>query len=337
MPVHDPLVQALEDNVLKLCEQHPHGLTDQQIVVKLQRDIKPHNRINVYNRLLSKGRLRLAERQLPFPEPATATSTDGANTPSLTDTTRQNPSRPQVLYQWVSPEEAQRFRGLDASDRLVYDIIAKCGTAGATKRDMRVRTNIRNVSEVKQIVDRLMARRLVKEVKSVQARNKRIYILAELDPSPQHTGGPWYNDDQQYDIEFIDALYAQILAFLKRRTHVAYTSVHQVTTYLASIKLCNEPLAVHDIRTLMTTMLYDGVIEQPPCNAPSPQVTDQAHSSRDYFRPVVTTPSVDHLTSVPCGRCPLLRDCSPDGVISPASCIYISEWLRRSAVDIDDW
>lgn len=317
MPVNDPLLEALENEVLQLCELNPQGLTDVQIVTKLHGDVKPYNRINVYNRLLSKGRLRLAQRHR---SPAN-TPRSPAPDPSSTS----NSAAAHVLYQWVSAVEAQRFRGLDASDRLVYDVIAKSGTAGVTKRDVRLRTNIRNAGEGKQIIDQLMARRLVKEVKSVQARHKRVYVLAELDPSPQHTGGPWYNDDQHYDDEFIDAIYARILAFLKHRPHASYTSVQEVTAYLASIKLSNEPLSVDDIRTLMTTMLYDGVIEQ--------RLPVQDYSLDDHFRTVVTTPSVDNLSSVPCGGCPLLRDCSPDGVISPSNCIYVTEWLRSSAED----
>lgn len=33
------------------------------------------------------------------------------------------------------------------------------------------------------------------------------------------------------------------------------------------------------------------------------------------------------LASIPCGVCPRLRDCTPDGVISPRNCEYYKKWL----------
>jgi hypothetical protein len=38
--------------------------------------------------------------------------------------------------------------------------------------------------------------------------------------------------------------------------------------------------------------------------------------------------SVDHITSTPCGVCPVAAKCEPGGLISPTSCIYISQWME---------
>jgi len=292
------VLRSLEASLLQVCESVPGGLTDKEIVERLDGDVKPANRIAVYNRLLGKGRLRLAER---------FTGTD-ANRKRI------------VLYQWVSAKDAERFKGLDASDRMVYDIIQKSGQGGVTKRDMKFRTNIQNSSELKQIVERLVSRDLIKEIKSVQGANKRVYIVSELEPSTLHTGGPWYNDEQEFDNEFIDAMYEQVLAFVKT---MSYVTVEQVTSYVAEIKLSNEELAVKDIRALMSTMLYDGLIEE----------CDGARDGGEYFRHVLSTPAVNHLAGIPCGSCPLFHDCTPGGVISPETCVYMSGWLDKTT----DW
>lgn len=285
-------LKTLENNLLRVCEAHPGGLTDGQIVTLLQGDVKPANRIAVYNRLLGKGRLRLAER-FEGVEP--------------------NKKRV-VLYQWVSAKDAERFKGLDASDRMVYDIIQKSGHTGVTKRDMKFKTNIQNNSELKQIVDRLIAKRLIKEIKSVQGTNKRVYIISELEVSTLHTGGAWYNDEQEFDNEFIEAMYEQVLAFIKT---MPYVTVEQVASYIADIKISNEELSVKDIRTLVVTMLYDDVLEE--CQG--------AGDAGEYFRCVTPTPAINHLADIPCGSCPLFHDCTPGGVISPESCVYMDNWL----------
>ena len=39
----------------------------------------------------------------------------------------------------------------------------------------------------------------------------------------------------------------------------------------------------------------------------------------------ITVP--DALSAMPCGVCPVFEDCTPGGVISPATCVYIDKWL----------
>lgn len=298
-PVQDPLVQSLEEQVLKICETNPSGMSNAEIFSQIGTDVKPTIRTTVYNRLLAKGRIQIAQRQ--------NTTTDGKK-------------RNEIIYQWLSSQEAARFRGLDGSDRMVYDVVSKTKQNGMTKREVRFRTNIQNTTEIKQILDRLVQRNLIKEIKSIQGANKRVYIASQYDPSPKHTGGPWYNDEQQYDTEFIDAMYAQVLSYMKRQPHV---TVEQVTNYIAEIKLSNETLSQSDIRTLMTTMLYDRAIEE--CDGPD--------ESGEYYRLCRNTPAVNHLTSTPCGWCPVFKSCEPGGVISPDCCLYMTEWLKDSV----DW
>lgn len=292
----DPLIKGLEAKVLSICESNPQGLSDVEITKKLESDVKVVHRLTVYNNLLQKGRLALVERRSP------------------------NGGKPIVLYQWVSKKEAEKYKGLDKSERMVYNLIENAGQEGLTKKDMKYRTNIQNTAELKQIVERLISRGLIKEVKSVQGTNKRVYILAELEPSTLHTGGPWYNDEQEFDTEFINAIYEQVLAFIQT---VEYVNVEQVTNYVAELKVSNEALVQSDMKALINTMLYDGAIEQ--CTG--------RKDGTEYFRHTRPTPAVNHLASIPCGSCPVFRDCAPGGVISPEKCAYMDEWLKQTA----DW
>lgn len=289
----DPLLHSLEEQVLKLLQKSPQGLSNDQIFSQIPTDVKPNIRATIYNKLLARGRLRLAKRQV-----------DAGNGKTNTE----------VVYQFVSAEEAAKFKGLDASDRMVYDVIRAAKENGVGRNDIKFRTNIQNGAELRQILDKLTQRKLIKEIRSVQATKKRVFILAELDPSPQLTGGPWYNDEQEFDTEFIDAVYTQVHAYMKRKP---YVSVEQVTEYIADIKLSNETLSQDDIRKLMRTMLYDGAIEEFA-------VADGV----ECFRVSAGTPSANQLTSVPCGTCPVFKSCVPGGVISPERCVYMAEWLK---------
>ncbi|KAI5356319.1 hypothetical protein L3X38_009214 [Prunus dulcis] len=38
-------------------------------------------------------------------------------------------------------------------------------------------------------------------------------------------------------------------------------------------------------------------------------------------------PKVGAMASIPCGVCPRISQCTPDGIISPRTCVYFTKWL----------
>lgn len=59
--------------------------------------------------------------------------------------------------------------------------------------------------KIDQILKTLDSRKIIKAVKSVVNKNKKVYMLYELEPSKELTGGAWYTD-QQFDAEFTEIL-----------------------------------------------------------------------------------------------------------------------------------
>lgn len=255
-----------------------------------------------YNRLLQFGRLHLAER--------------------LTRGARGKAGRV-VVYKWVSQKNAQRLAGLSAAERMAYDLIAKSKADGQTRRDIKSKTNIQNNAELKSITERLQARNLIKEIKSVLSSNKRVFILAELEASKSHTGGPWYGDDQDFDQEFISAVYEFGKSFIEGRKFV---TIEDVTKFVAESGICNEALKDDDIRKLMMTMLHDGQIERVP---------GDGDIEVQYYSAAKSLPLSSAHTEQPCFRCPVVSDCKPGGVISPTTCAYMEDWLATAAAM--DW
>jgi len=61
----------------------------------------------------------------------------------------------------------------------------------------------------------------------------------------------------------------------------------------------------------------------------SKQVDDELVSHRGYVLVKGGRGgAVDHVTSTPCGVCPVASKCEPGGLISPTSCIYLSQWME---------
>lgn len=289
-----PLI-PVRDSILTLLEHNRQGLTDKEIAAKLGPECSPSLRVGAYNELLKVRRVRLLKKSLD----------GGAEL---------------VVYQWVSARDAERMKGIDNVTLMTYELVKQAKQNGLTKREIKLKTNIQSASEIKQIVEWLISRDLVKEIKSVQGSNRKVFIASEFEPSTAHTGGPWYNDDKEFDTEFIGIIYSQLLKFIRKSD---YVTVPQVAAYMAELtrlKIFSETLSEKDVKALVTTMLYDGVIQE----------CDGARDGGDYFRFVDSAPSGNHLKDVPCGSCPVFHDCCPGGVISPQTCAYMTDWLNQA-------
>jgi DNA-directed RNA polymerase III subunit RPC6 len=62
----------------------------------------------------------------------------------------------------------------------------------------------------------LEQKNLIKSVKSVEHPTKKLYMLSELNPSAEITGGPWFTD-LELDVEFIEELSKQCYGFILSR------------------------------------------------------------------------------------------------------------------------
>ncbi len=223
-----------------------------------------------------------------------------------------------VRYGHVDAQVARRIVGLDPAERQVYQCVRQAGEAGVTRKDVKFKTNIRSTGELSHIFTRLKGRALIKEITSVQGRGK-VFILAGLDASVAHTGGPWYDDSGVYDQEFIGAMYGVVLSYIRKRAGV---TAEDVAAYVVQCKVSKETLSAADLRTLINTMVYDGEVE-----------VTKTKDGVERYRRIRPTPAVNQLASLPCGSCPVFKQCTPDGVISPTSCVYMDNWLKACA----DW
>lgn len=117
-----------------------------------------------------------------------------------------NPVTQELHYTLVSTELAQQLCGLDVSAKMVYEVIERAGNMGIWTKDIRVQTNIQQQA-LNKIFKSLESRQLIKPVKSVAAKSKKLYMLYNLTPSKELTGGIWYSD-LEFDHEYVHELIA---------------------------------------------------------------------------------------------------------------------------------
>jgi len=84
---------------------------------------------------------------------------------------------------------------------------------GAWTRDIKNSTNIPQTMLAKTLKT-LEQRNLIKSVRSVSSKSKKLFMLYDLMPAKEITGGPWYTD-QEFDHEFIQELSRFIVQFVR--------------------------------------------------------------------------------------------------------------------------
>lgn len=75
-------------------------------------------------------------------------------------------------------------------------------------------------------------------------------------------------------------------------------------------------LTENDVVVIMNTLVYDGLVD------------DVEEDGIDVYRLARRAPVVSALGSIPCGVCPVIHQCAPDGPVSPATCEYFKAWLE---------
>ncbi|KAK8100665.1 DNA-directed RNA polymerase III subunit RPC6 [Apiospora kogelbergensis] len=124
----------------------------------------------------------------------------------------QSPSGP--VWRLRPQEEANKYRGLEKDQVLVYSWIDNAGGEGIWQQTLRNRTGITQDQQFKNILKQLETKRLITSFMSVQNASHRCWIKASIKPSIKVTGGPWYADGD-LDESFINILLNVVFDFIK--------------------------------------------------------------------------------------------------------------------------
>ncbi len=109
-----------------------------------------------------------------------------------------------------------------------------------------------------KILKTLEQRLLIKTVRSVGSKTKKLYLLYDITPAKELTGGPWYTD-QEFDHEFVEALCKFILQLIQFQvsTDIATISDRVVKSGLTTVELSAEELEI-----VLETLIFDGKVEK---------------------------------------------------------------------------
>lgn len=161
----------------------------------------------------------------------------------------------EIHYTLVSDEVAKKHEGLDVQAKLVLQIIEKAGSKGIWKRDIKFQTNIQQQS-LDKIYKKLEQRCLIKRVKSINAKNKVLFMLYELTPSIEITGGVWYSS-LEFDHAFISELRKFIIHCVRKINGGRGASISEIKRKLDQAEASKVELSYDDVELLVNTLVYD--------------------------------------------------------------------------------
>ena len=296
-----------ETAILEQCKLHPEGIPDNDLATKISH-IPVTDRAVAINRLLSQRKLQIFK--------------DGES----------------LVYKEVKQDEAVKFKGLSSEDLLVYQIIQQSGNTGIWTKELKQKSNLPQ-TQIGKIFKSLEARKLIKAVKHVAQQNRKVYMLYELEPSREITGGAWYTE-HEYDAEFIHVLREQCVKFILARGKV---TLEDVCDFVKQTKLSHVDLGQEEVLQIVNTLVYDGKVdaheELEPDEARDPDDPAGERGGEDddldymenvivVYRPAsLPIPKTSAFTAVPCGVCPVFQECAPGGLVSPETCQYMQDWL----------
>ncbi|KAJ2961765.1 hypothetical protein NQZ79_g3077 [Umbelopsis isabellina] len=250
----------------------------------------------------------------------------------------------------IELKDYQKTSTLDSDSKLIYNWIRDSGSEGIWTKDLKKHTNL-HINVVNRVLKALEHKQLVKSVKHVKWPTRRIYMLYDVTPSSEVTGGAWYTD-QELDTDFIETLAVTCYKYIYSRSfprdksiiyragYDHYPSAAEVKRFIQEKRISSVELTIQDINCLLDLLVHDDMIEKlMPFGMSMEEMDDDEDSKGDSIEwvykvidrtiisPVATKTPIDALSEVPCGTCPVFKFCTEDGPISPFNCQYYQKWL----------
>ncbi|XP_053947069.1 probable DNA-directed RNA polymerase III subunit RPC6 [Anastrepha obliqua] len=287
----------ISHEILAIIQSVPAGATNDDLVKGLS-DVPAQARLEGLNKLLQQGTIELLKKG------------------------------DKLIYRAKDPKKSALPKDADNEEKIIYGIIEEGGNKGIWIRDIRMQSNL-NMTQLNKILKNLETKKLIKAVKSVNASKKKVYMLYNLEPDRSVTGGAWYQD-QDFEAEFVDVLNQQCLRFLqitrenaeKKRDgplavkRLSCCTVKEVHKFISDLGISKVHLDEDDLETILKTVVYDG-------NAERVMMSDGSFVYRAINAPL----AAPGLVQMPCGICPVIKNCSKCGDVTPNKCVYMTEWL----------
>lgn len=190
----------------------------------------------------------------------------------------------ELKFQPILQSEASKITSMTEDEAMIYSHIESSGREGIWTKTIKAKTNLHQ-HVVVRCLKSLENQRFIKSIKSVKYPTRKIYMLYNLQPSIEVTGGPWFTDSE-LDTEFIDSLLKVIWMFAAFKSYptvfqppaaninkfqasypanrIGAITLDSIADYIKEKNIINVELEMHDIRSLCEVLVYDDKLELVP-------------------------------------------------------------------------
>lgn len=227
----------------------------------------------------------------------------------------------QLRFKALSVSEANKVVSMSEDEAMIYSHIEASGREGIWTKTIKAKTNLHQHIVVRCLKS-LENQRYIKSIKSVKHPTRKIYMLYNLQPSIDVTGGPWFTDSE-LDSEFIDSLLAFIWRLVASKTypaafsaptpnmnilqssypynHTGYIDINDIMDVIVNSGIANVELGINDLRALCDVLVYDDKLELVMNSIDKYKVTWQsvldAGYGKQYLQKENMTPEIANLLS----------------------------------------
>ncbi|CAN6194507.1 unnamed protein product [Urochloa humidicola] len=211
---------------------------------------------------------------------------------------------------------------LPARQRVVYKAIFEAGSSGMTAQGLVSATGL-SADAGRNQARSLVRLGVIKEVQDVRNRRRKLFMAAEFNPTDEVSGGVWFHEGK-VDKAAVAAARRRCLAQVRRRGGAATAEMIHAGVGR------DEPGAGYDmgmVAGILRTMVLDRSLEEVTSTGEAGEFAAVRRGTMCYREPGKLQPG-GMMEGIPCGVCPMIDDCSPEGVISPSTCVYYQKWLQ---------
>lgn len=223
------------------------------------------------------------------------------------------------------PDVKSPSDSLTEHERILYHAIRSKQDIGIWARDLKRETNLPDTM-VNKSLKLLQAKNLIKEVVNIQNKGRKHLMAVEFEPSKEITGGAWYVDGS-LDTNFIKELKGVCVRLINGQKVATLDGVADVIR----TRISQVPLTKPQIEEILKALVLDneimevkstgsGEFAKIPVGKVCYKCTSKAGTG--------SQPKLGSFATIPCGVCPQISRCTPDGIISPQTCKYYTKWLE---------
>ncbi|ORX38930.1 RNA polymerase Rpc34 subunit-domain-containing protein [Kockovaella imperatae] len=191
------------------------------------------------------------------------------------------------LFHAVQPKDAKKKQALTSDQNMVLKMVSQAGRRGIAQKTLRVQIGADTIPTtiLRKTLDSLEKSGHIASFKSIHQPTVSLYILPNVKPAEDLTGGVWYDGQKEYDAEFVNGITMFLYDKVKSLTFpskddrnpahakLVPNAIYPVTktkklptphTLLAVLKrsgLTQAKLKVENVMECMRALELDGLIE----------------------------------------------------------------------------